>query len=92
MRRTISAQSCASVPPAPRVDRHERVAGVVLAGEEPLLLELGQPRLDGREPVVELRGELGVLGDELGEALELSPSAFSSIQVSRRSSCGRTRC
>ena len=34
MRSSISAQSCASVPPAPGVDRDDRVAGVVLAAEQ----------------------------------------------------------
>ena len=71
IRSTISAQSCASVPPAPALIVTSASPRVVLAGEQPLLLELGELRLDGRDAVVELGGELGVLGDELGQALEL---------------------
>ena len=40
MRRSISAQSCESVPPGAGADGDDRVAGVVLAAEQPRLLEL----------------------------------------------------
>ena len=53
------------------VDGHERVAGVVVAGEEPLLLEGGEPLLDGLERLVELLGELRVLLGELDEPVEV---------------------
>ena len=53
------------------VDGHERVAGVVLAGEQPLLLERGQALLDRGERLLELGGELGVLLGELDEPLEV---------------------
>ena len=46
MRSSISAQSCASVPPAPGMQGHDRVAGVVLAPEHALQLEGGQRGLD----------------------------------------------
>ncbi len=76
MRSTISAQSCASVPPAPRVDRDERVAGVVGAGEQALLLER---RRAGPRPVVELLGDLvvqrRVLLGELEHRLEVADVA-----------------
>ncbi len=66
MRRTISAQSCASVPAA-GVDGHEGVAGVVLAGEEAVLLELGEVLLDDAELVVDLAHQVGVVGAQLGQ-------------------------
>ena len=53
------------------VDGDERVARVVVAGEQPLLLERAQPRLDGRDRLLELVGELRVLVGELGEPLEI---------------------
>ena len=84
MRSSISAQSCASVPPASGLDRHDRVARVVLAGEERVLL---QPRelaahvaqhgleLLVRERAHALAQELDVR-DELVIALELLLSAL----------------
>ena len=54
MRSSISAQSCASVPPAPRMDLGDRVALVVLAAEQ-------APQLEGVEALGERadrRGEL----------------------------------
>ena len=71
MRRTISAQSWASVPPGARVHGHERVARVVAAGEQALLLELGEAPLDGHELLLQALRELGVLVGELGEAREI---------------------
>ena len=53
------------------VDGHERVAGVVLAGEQALLLERGEARLDGGERLLELGRELRVLVGELDEPLEV---------------------
>ena len=54
-----------------RVHGHERVARVVAAGEQALLLELGEALLDGRELLLEALGQLRVLLGELGEALEV---------------------
>ncbi len=71
IRSTISAQSCASVPPAPALTRDERVARVVGPGEQPLLLEREQPRLDRGELLLELARELLVLLGQLGERLEV---------------------
>ena len=50
------------------VDGHERVAGVVVAGEQALLLGGAQARLDGRDRVLELGGDVLVLLGDLGEA------------------------
>ena len=54
-------------------DGHDRVAGVVLAAEQPLLLELGQPGLDRVELSLELGRQLGVLGGRT--ALDARPGA-----------------
>ena len=53
------------------VDGDERVAGVVLAGEQALLLERGEPRLDRGERLLELGGDVRVLLGELDEPLEV---------------------
>ena len=53
------------------VDGHERVAGVVAAGEQALLLERREALLDGGERLLELGGELRVLVGELDEPLEV---------------------
>ena len=53
------------------VDGHERVARVVLAGEQALLLECRQARLDGGEGLLELGREVLVLLGDLGQALEV---------------------
>ena len=53
------------------VDGHERVAGVVGAGEQPLLLERREPLLDGVERLLDLGGELGVLLGELDQPFEV---------------------
>jgi hypothetical protein len=53
------------------VDGDERVAAVVLAREQALLLELDEALLEGRELVVELGRDVGVLGEQLGERVEL---------------------
>ena len=58
-------------PPRPGVDRDERVARVVAAGEEALLLELLQALLNAADLVLELARDLGVLLGELGERLEV---------------------
>ena len=54
-----------------RVDGDERVPGVVVAGEQPLLLGRVQTRLDGRDRLFELGGDVLVLLGHLGEALEV---------------------
>ena len=53
------------------VDRDERVAGVVGAGEQPLLLEREQPLLDRGQRAVELARELLVLLRQLDQRLEV---------------------
>ena len=53
------------------VDGHQRVAGVVVAGEEPLLLGRLQAHLDGVDRLVELGRDLRVLVGELGEPFEV---------------------
>ena len=57
--------------PGPGVDVHERVAGVVAPGEQPLLLELAQPRLDRGDLLVHLGRDVGVFDGHLGQALEV---------------------
>ena len=54
-----------------RVDGHERVAGVVVAGEQPLLLGRGQAGLDGVQRLAELVRDLRVLVGELGQPFEV---------------------
>ena len=71
IRSTISAQSWASVPPGAGVDGHERVAGVVGAGEQPLLLERVEPRLNRLNLLLELGGDLRILLGQLGQRLEI---------------------
>src|SRR4051794_6512740 len=51
------------------VDRDERIARVVAAGEQPLLLERLQALLDRGELLLDLDRELGVLLGQLDEAL-----------------------
>jgi hypothetical protein len=58
-------------PAGAGVDGHQRVAGVVLAAEQPLLLQLAEPPLDRLERLVELGRELGILLRELGQPLEV---------------------
>ena len=53
------------------VDGHERVAGVVGAGEQPLQLQRLEPRLDRAERLLDLVGELRILLGELDEPLEV---------------------
>ena len=92
IRSTISAQSWASVPPAPALTRHERVAGVVAAGEQPLLLERVEPRLHGPHLLLELARELGILLGQLGQRLEVVDVALELAehrQLAR--SCARAR-
>ena len=71
MRSSISAQSCESVPPAPAFTVTTRVARVVLAREQPRLLELGEPRLDRRALLLELGRDRLVLLGQLLERLEV---------------------
>ena len=71
IRSTISAQSWASVPPAPALTRDERVARVVAPGEQALLLELGEALLDRGDLLVDLRLQRRVLGGHLGERVEV---------------------
>src|SRR5512134_3248021 len=54
------------------MDGDNGVPGVEAAGEEPLLLELREPRLDRGELIVQLAGHLLVVGSELGELLEVA--------------------
>ena len=54
-----------------RVDGHERIARVVGPREQPLLLERGQPLLDGGDLLVDLALQRGVLAGHLGEAVEI---------------------
>ena len=58
-------------PPRPRVHGDERVAGVVAAGEQPLLLERRQALLDRGDLLVDLLLQRGVLGGHLGEPVEV---------------------
>jgi hypothetical protein len=53
------------------VDGDQRIAGVVLAGEEPLLLEVGEAGLDGGDRLLELTGQVGILVGQFGQALEV---------------------
>ena len=72
IRSTISAQSWASVPPAPALTVTSASPRVVAAGEQPLLLELGQALLDAAPTCSSSsRGERRVLLGQLGERLEV---------------------
>ena len=53
------------------VDGHERVARVVGAGEQPLLLERGEPLLDRGQRLLQLGRQLGILLGELDEPVEV---------------------
>jgi hypothetical protein len=55
----------------PGVDGHERVARVVWAGEQPLLLERGEALLDRRELLLDLGGHAGILLGKLDETFEI---------------------
>ncbi len=54
-----------------RVDAHQRVAGVVRAGEQPLLLERLQPHLGGGDVLLDLALQRLVLLRKLHQALEV---------------------
>ncbi len=54
-----------------RVDRHERIAGVVATREEPRLLQLSEPRLDPAELLADLVGQRLVLLSEFDQRLEI---------------------
>jgi hypothetical protein len=56
--------------------RDDRVARVVVAAEEPGLLERGEALLDRSELGVQLTGQVGVLGRELGKLLEVRDVAL----------------
>ena len=74
-------------PAGAGVDRHERVAGVVAAGEQPLLLERRQPRLDRRERLLELGRQLRVLLGHLDqpvEVLDVARQRLVGLQPARR--------
>ena len=71
-------------PAGAGVDGHERVAGVVVAGEQPLLLERGQALLDRDERLLELGRELGVLLGQLDEAVEVGRVGVERSNVSSR--------
>ena len=66
------------------VDGDERVAGVVAPGEQPLLLELGQARLDRGDLLVELGRDRGVLLGQLDQPLEVVDVALERRNTSRR--------
>ena len=72
IRSSISAQSWESVPPAPALMVTTASPASYAAGEEPLLLELGEPPLHGGDLVGQLGGHLLVLGGELGVFLEIA--------------------
>ena len=62
MRSSISAQSCASVPPAAGLDIEERIVrGIHLAGEHAAELELGQALIESVQIAGDLRGGVGVI-------------------------------
>ena len=63
------------------VDGHERVARVVVAGEQALLLEREQARLDGRDRLLELVGEVGVVLGDLGEPREILGVGLQLVEV-----------
>ena len=71
IRRRISAQSCESVPPGAAVHRNRRVAGVVPALEQALLLECVHAALGDAQLLAELGLERFVLGGQLGQAGEV---------------------
>ena len=74
-----------------RAHRDDGVAGVVLAVEEARLLELGQPALDRGELLVELGGDLGILGRHLDEVAEVGDVGARATGRSR-ASAARAAC
>ena len=102
MRSSISAQSCESAPPSPAWTEHERVALVVLAGEEAAQLELGEAAVETGDGlgdlgllalVLQLAGQLGQrLGVlELLRELGVAARGRTVTATARRSPCGRGR-
>ena len=71
MRSSISAQSWLSVPPAPAMHADDRRPGVVLPGEERLLLQPGHLAHKPAQRALELAAPLLVLRRQLEHALEL---------------------
>ena len=55
----------------PGVDRHQRVAGVVAPGKQALLLQREQPGFERGDRVVELAGQLLVVGRQLDQRFEI---------------------
>ena len=64
----------------PRVDSDERVAGVIGAGEQPLLLELRQALLDPRELLADFLLQRGVLGGHLDKPVEIRDVALQRLK------------
>ena len=81
MRSSISAQSCASVPPVTCMDLEDGVAPVVLAREERFLLEPGEIGLDGHELLRDLALQLGVEPVQLLRVLELALQALVALEL-----------
>ena len=71
IRSTISAQSWASVPPAPALTVTSAFAGVVGTREQPLLLQLLQALLHAADLLLELAGDVRILLGQLGQRLEV---------------------
>ena len=67
-------------------DGDDGVAGVVLAAEQPRLLELGEPALDRVELALELGRDPVVLDRQLGELLEVVELARAAAEASRAAS------
>src|SRR5439155_1132722 len=63
-----------------RVDRDERVAGVVAAAEEALLLEVLEAALDVAELLLDLAGEVGVVA-ELDEVLDVALEPLELVEL-----------
>ena len=93
MRSSISAQSCASVPPVPGVDRDDGVAGVVLAVEERVLLQPAElaaraARASSRSRSPSSRVEL----EQLARVVVLALRAARSARACASGARARSRC
>ena len=73
-------KSWASVPPVLGLDHDHRIAGVVLAGEERVLLEALQLLLERLERALDLGGHVAVHGEELLRVVELTAEPLVSIE------------
>ena len=71
MRRSISAQSCASVPPVPAWISRSRVPAVVLAVEEGVLLHARELALERDEALRDLVAEVLAEREQLARVLVL---------------------